>query len=42
MCHGGSAGFVKELKQNNGYIYLDVEELVSFFDPSYAASGKTN
>ena len=32
---GSTAGFVKQLKQNNGYIYLVVEELVSFFDPSY-------
>ena len=39
---GSTAGFVKQLKQNQGYVYLVVEELVSFFDPSYAASGNTN
>ena len=39
---GSTAGFVKQLKQNQGYIYLVVEELVSFFDPGYAASGNTN
>ena len=27
---GSTAGFVKQLKQNNGYVYLVVEELVSF------------
>lgn len=39
---GSTAGFVKQLKQNSGYIYLVVEELVSFFDASYASSGATN
>ena len=39
---GSTAGFVKQLKQNSGYIYLCVEELVSFFDANYAGSGATN
>ena len=39
---GSTAGFVKQLKQNSGYIYLCVEELVSVFDANYAGSGATN
>ena len=39
---GSTAGFMKQLKQNHGYVYLVVEELVSFFDPSYASTGNTN
>ena len=39
---GSTAGFLKQLRQNNGYVYLVVEELVSFFGPGYAASGNTN
>lgn len=39
---GSTAGFLKQLKQNHGYVYLVVEELVSFFDPSYANTGNTN
>ena len=39
---GSTAGFMKQLKQNHGYVYLVVEELVSFSDPSYASTGNTN
>ena len=39
---GNNTGFLKQLRLQDGYLLMLVEELVNFFDVSYAQTGNTN